>query len=212
MLTTADNPLTLLAPVDAGATPRAVLWSIASIAKRDGVSKQAVSKSVKKLAERNGLAVERNPIGHIVSVNVADYDRLRGRFGDPSKAQAPASARPQAPHPVSPAESYDEALRTKTWLEAERKRLDLEEQKGNLVRVSRVGDAVAACGEAIVHVVDRLPNIADELAVAFTRDGVHGLRLALKAHARRQRGEIAEQLASVAGGAPREEGAGGALA
>lgn len=197
MLTTATTA------VDAGRSgaPRAVMWAVSQIAARDGVSKQAVSKKVKDLVERHGLAVDRDAQGRIAAVNVAEYDHLRGRFGDPSKAQAPRAA--EAAPPAS--ESYDEALRQKTWHEAEKRRIELYELQKKLVRTDSLADALARCGEDIVRTIDRLPNAADELAAAFAREGVHGMRVALKAIAVRMRQDVAQALADIAAGSPATE-------
>ena len=190
------------APNGANTAPRAVMLSIAEIARRDGVAKPTVSIAVKRLVERHGLTVERDGQGRVARVNAVEYDHLRQRYGDPSKAQAPA-APPVAP-PVTPpaSESYDEALRQKTWHEAEKRRLELEEIKAGLVRRDRLADAMVACGEEIVRVFDRLPQAADDLAAAVAKEGAHGLRVALKGLAARMRAEAADSLARVASGAP----------
>lgn len=170
------------------------MWTVKQVADRDGVSKQAVSKKVKDLVERHGLAVERDGQGRVVALNVAEYDHLRGRYGDPSKVQAPR----QMDAPPPPSESYDEALRQKTWHEAERRRIELEEMKGRLVPVAAVENIVAESGAAIASVIDRLPSSADDLAAAVARDGSHGLRVALKKLANAMREEIAKKLDKVA--------------
>lgn len=175
-------------PVDA---PRAVMWTVRQVADRDGVSKQAVSKKVRELVEKHGLSVERDAQGRVVALNVAEYDHLRGRYGDPSKAQAPRQA--DVPQ-TAPSESYDEALRQKTWHEAERRRLEVEELKGKLVRVDEVEHAVAESGAAIARIIDRLPAAADDLAAAVAREGTHGLRVALKGLANGMRESIANEL------------------
>lgn len=184
------------------------MWPIGRIAERDGVTKQAISKQVKRLVGQHALVVERDRQGRIAAVNVAEYDHLRGRFGDPSKAQAPAPSPvailAQADLPLAPAqspaspESYDEALRQKTWIAAEKSRLELDELKGELLRAGAVDAAVLRCGEDIARIIDRLPNAADDLAVAVARDGVHGLRVTLKALARRMRTDVAAAMDTLA--------------
>jgi hypothetical protein len=195
MLTTAttgvDGPLS--------GPPRAVMWTVKAIADRDRVSKQAVSKHVQRLVASHGLAVERDGSGRISAVNVAEYDHLRGRYGDPSKAQAPRRVDP-APEAVAdgaepPAnESYDEALRVKTWHEVEKRRIELDELKGDLVRKATVVDAARRFGEVTVRVIDRLPNATDELAAAMVSEGSHGLRVALRKLAGRLRAEIVRDI------------------
>lgn len=176
------------------------MWTVGQIAARDGISKQAVSKSVRTLAERHGLTVERSAQGAISAVNVAEYDHLRGRFADPSKAQAPRQA-PERPD-LKPSETYDEALRQKTWHEAEKRRLELDEIKGALVRRDRLTDAILRVAGDIERAVDRLPGSADELANAVAKDGTHGLRVALKRLSADLRDELASALEAIAAAAP----------
>jgi DNA-binding transcriptional ArsR family regulator len=179
----------LIAPVDA--PHAAALWTIAQVADRDGISKQAVSKKVRRLADAHGLYVERDAQGRVVKLNVVQYDQLRGRLDDPAHKQAPKKADP-APAPA--ADSYDEARRTQAWLAAERERLTLDELKRNVVRVAEVREAHADAGGIIAGTLDRLPNIADDLAAAVARDGSHGARVALTKEAARLRAEIADAL------------------
>lgn len=173
--------------------PPAVLATVSEIATRDGVSKQAVSKKVKALIE-HGLAVERDARGNVARVNVAQYDFLRGRHDDPSKDQ-----RPQAPAepPARDLNSYEEALRQKTWYEATRKGLELDEQIGELVRADEIEAAATDCGAEITAIVRRLQNDADNLAAAVARDGAHGLRVALKQVENRMLDEIADALSAL---------------
>ena len=184
----------LLAPLDDAHD--AVMWTAQQIADRDKISKQAVTKQVRRLADEHGLAVERDGRGRITKLNVVQYDALRQRFGDASKVQAPKQPKAEARMPA--ADSRDEAMRRSAWIEAERARLSLDELTGKLVRVADIAAAIAACGEAIAEIIDRLPNAADDLAAAVARDGSHGLRQALAGEAHRLRVEIANKLKAVA--------------
>jgi len=180
--------------------PRAVMMSIADLAARDGVSKPAVSRRVKQLRER-GLQVELDVQGRVGSVNSVQYDELKARFADPSKAQAPAAL----PVPIPSGESYEEALRQKTWTEAERNRLKLREEQGRLVPVDRLADALAQAAEKIVRSVDLVLNDVDDLAAAVAKEGTAGLRMALKKITLRLKGEMADALSSIAADAPEHE-------
>lgn len=183
------------APVDVNAQPpRAVMMSIAAIATRDGVSKPAISRKVKQLVDKHGLVVERDGQGRVAAVNVAQYDELRGRYGDPSKAQAPAAPAAQA----KPSETYDEALRQRTWIEAERSRIRLAQEKGELVEAAALAAALGECGGEISRVVDRMLSRCDDLAAAVAKDGVHGLRVLMKKIIFEQKSEIANVLETVA--------------
>lgn len=179
----------------ANSPPRAVMMSVAEISRRDRVSKPTVSNHVKRLVERHGLTVERDPQGRVARINVAEYDHLRGVVGDPSKAQA---QRLPAPPPQPASESYDEALRQKTWHQAEQLRLQMEALKGRLVEVEQIEIAIAAITEEIARVIDRLPNLADDIAAAVAREGAHGVRVLLRGHAAKLRQEIATALSSLA--------------
>jgi DNA-binding Lrp family transcriptional regulator len=170
------------------------MLSIAEIADRDGVSRPAVSQRVKRLVELHDLQVELDERGRVGAVNVAQYDLLRERNGDPSKDQRPS----QPTEPVRVADSYDEALRQKTWYEATRKGLELDEQIGKLVRVDELAQAAADCGAEIAAIVGRIEGEADVLAAAGMRDGPHGLRVALKQIKARMLGEIAVALDNLA--------------
>jgi DNA-binding transcriptional ArsR family regulator len=179
----------------ANSPPRAVMMSVAEIARRDGVSKPTVSVHIKRLVDRHGLTVERDGQGRVARVNVAEYDHLRGVVGDPSKAQA---QRPPAPTPQPASESYDEALRQKTWHQAEQLRLQMEAFKGRLVEVEQIEVAIGAITEEIARVIDRLPNLADDIAAAVAREGAHGGRVLLRGHAAKLRQEIATALSALA--------------
>jgi hypothetical protein len=186
----------------AEAPPDAVLWTVQQIAERDQISKQAVSSRARRLMAESGLYVETDSRGRITRLNVVQYDSLRQRFGDAAKAKAP---KPKAAAPMPAADSRDEAMRRQAWIEAERARLSLDELTGKLVRVAAVADAVATCGDKIAEILDRLPNVADDLAAAVARDGSHGLRQALGGEAHRLRAEIANALRAVTGTAPAEQ-------
>ncbi|WP_069307559.1 hypothetical protein [Methylobrevis pamukkalensis] len=181
--------------------PRAVMWTIAQIVARgqDG-SQPNVSKMVGRLVEKHGLEVERGPNGKIRAVNIAHYDQLRGRYGDPSKRQV-QEREPQRPA----AESYDEALRVRAWIDAENKKIDLALRKGLLTPTAQVRAGTEEAFGVIAALIDRLPNSADDLAAATAREGVHGLRVMLKKIASRMRADVATALQSVFEAAPESD-------
>lgn len=171
------------------------MMSVGDIARRDGVKPPGVSRRVKQL-RANGLQVELDAQGKVKLVNAVQYDELRARFADPSKAQAPAQQPTDLPEPRS--ETYDEARRQLTWIEAERAKLKLEAEQKLYVRVEDLEAALADAGETIVEIADRLQQSADELAAAVARDGVSGLRAGLKKLAADFKTDIADALAAVA--------------
>jgi len=88
---------------------------------------------------------------------------------------------------------------------AERERIALAEDKGELLRATGVADALVSAGADIANILDRGVNATDDLAAAVARDGAHGLRVGLKKLFSRMRGDIAETLAKVAGEEPTGE-------
>ena len=154
--------------------PRAVMLSVKEIAERDGVSAPTISDKVKRLVEKHGLTVERDHLGRVRAVNVAEFDHLLGRYSDPSKAQAPKR---ETPHD---SESYDEAIRRKTWHEAERKRIELEQLRGNLIATQDVIYGYERAAAAMTEAIDRVDEFADDFAAAVGKDGVRGAELTLK--------------------------------
>ena len=191
MLTDDASPVD--GPPPAG-LPLALMMTISEIAERDGISKQAVSKRVAALVEEHALVVDRDGQGRVTKVDVAQYDHLRAKHGDPSKDQRPEH-RPAEP---AASDSYDETLRQKTWYYARAKGLALDEQIGSLVRVDELEGAADACGEAITLIVRSLQNETDALAATVARDGAQGLRFALKNIETRLLNEISAALAALA--------------
>lgn len=187
-----------------------VMWPISRIAERDGVSKPNVSQIVKRLCERQGLTVTRDHLGRVSLVNVVEYDALRERYGDPSKAQAPArseegeggEATPARVSPLAPKNSYEEAVRVRAWHEVEKRRLEVGELRGKLIRADRYTAAVGRCSDELVRVIDMLPQEADAIAAELNLDEVHRLRLALKSLARRLRERCADAFDTLAAEAP----------
>jgi biotin operon repressor len=185
--------------------PKNGFQTISQLAEREGISKQAVSKKVKELVGL-GLSVEVDGQGRVVAVDVADYDRLRAKTGNPSKAQAPGHKLGASKGGSKPkSDSYQEALRSKTWAQAEHLKLNLLERKRELVRVPALVEALGRCAAAIVTIVDRLPNSADEGAAAVAREGAHGLRIELKKQAARMRRDIADAIDAIAALAPEDD-------
>jgi hypothetical protein len=151
------------------------MWTIFQVAERDGVSKPTVSIRVKRFVEQHDLTVERDSQGRVARLNVAEYDALRGRYDDPSKAQAPQK-QTQAPNN----ESYDEALRQKTWIETESRRIALDTLKGRLIETASVVEGYDRTVGIVLDVIARIEDHADDLAAVVTKEGARGLAPALK--------------------------------
>jgi hypothetical protein len=170
------------------------LISAAEYARHAGISKAAVSKQI-----TSGRIPVYGATGEKVSpgdpgrkfINAAEADLARSQ----TRARITLDAVEQ---PIQSAEPFKSTLtQAKREAEAHRAdllRLDLEERRGKLMRVSKVEDALATIGQKIVRIIDQLPMDADDLATAVARGGVPALRLAMKEIARRMRTGIADSL------------------
>jgi hypothetical protein len=187
------------------------MWSVAEIAARDNVSKAAVSKAVKKLTEgRPDTPIHRGNQGQVLAVSLAHYDEFRQRFVNPAKAtapirsgdEAPAEARSGTTKTVRIEDSFDEARRQTEWLKVGREKIRHQEECGKLIRKDITEQAVAMIGAELQSIIRRLPNRADELALAVSKEGVHGVRVLLRQIAFEIGNKMADKLEEIAASAP----------
>lgn len=178
------------------ASEETIMATPAEIAARDGVTKQAVTKLVRRLVEEHDLPVERDGRERIMRFSLAHYDHYRGEFASSEKI---AAARRDAPpaQPGSSSTSRDEALRQEAWLKVGRQKLLRQEEIGQLIRADRTREALTVCGREIQSSIARLQNKADDMAMAVSREGVHGLRVLLRTIAFDLNTEIANRLAGI---------------
>lgn len=186
--------------------PSLIMWSAVEIAARDGVTKQAVSKQIQRLLEaKPETPVEIDSRGRVIRVSLAHYDEFRQRFVNPAKAAAPLrplEEQTQTPAALPPSESFEEARRQAEWLKLGRERIRHQEEIGQLVRKDMVAEAVRIAGAEIKTVLGRLQNRADDLALAVSREGVHGARVMLRKIAIDLGNEVSDKLAAIAETAP----------
>ena len=187
-----------------------IMWSISEIAARDSVSKMAISKQVKKLiAAKPETPVERDGLGRVMKISLAHYDEHRARHVNPAKASAPlrttdepiAAERGKGAIVPQP-ESFEEARRQSEWLKVGRERIRHQEAIGALVRTDRTEEALRQAGRDIQAMMRRLQNRADDVALAVSKEGVHGARVALRRIADEVGNDIADRLAAIASEAP----------
>lgn len=207
-----DTPVASVAAEGGGG-----LWlSISDLAKHKGLSKQALAERVARFVTAGKVTTRPGP-GRAKLVNVAEFDRAAGEIGDLAREQGAATRRgatlapPPAPtvrqsDPDAPVYTVEQA-RSMAY-KAELLRLELQEKEGKIVSVEAVRAAASRAGEEIVRILERLPQAADDLAVALTKEGAHGVRLALKRVGLAMRTDIAAALAEATTeslrGAPRE--------
>lgn len=189
-----------------------VMWSVAQIAARDGVSKAAVSKTVKKMIEaRPQTPVERGGQGQVTGISLAHYDDYRQRHVNPAKAMAPIRhlddgapdvTIPGASRPFRDEESFDEARRQSEWLKVGREKIRHQEESGQLIRKDKTVQGVAVIGSELQAIIKRLPNRADDVALAVSKEGVHGARVLLRQIAFDIGNLVADKLEEIAEAAP----------
>ncbi|MBB4236665.1 hypothetical protein [Rhizobium esperanzae] len=91
---------------------------------------------------------------------------------------------------VDPSESFNEARRQNEWLKLERERLIQQVESGRLIDKAKIeGMAKSMCREIQAR-INRLPNLADSLALAVSREGTFGARHCLSEHTEKLSAEI----------------------
>ncbi len=189
-----------------------VMWSVSQIAERDQVSRQAISKTVQKLVgARPETPVERDANGRVLRISLAHYDEYRQRHVNPAKATAPLRASDASSDARSSGdlgrlprdeESFDEARRQAEWLKVGREKIRHQEEASQLIRRDKTEQAISAIGGQIQAILRRLPNRADELALAVSKEGAHGVRVLLRQIAFEIGNQIADKIEEVAEASP----------
>ena len=162
--------------------------SIADLARLKGISKQAVSKRVKRLADEK--LIEVRPHGRELHVNLAQFDKAVGETTDPAQALRNGAPEPEPETPVDPSYSKSKALRES--YQAENARLDLEERRGNLTLVIEVERREMAIYRRLRDRLLGLPaKVADNLARA---PDARGIRMMLDEEIRKLLDDMAREL------------------
>lgn len=173
------------------------MWSAEQIATRDGVTKQAVSKTVQAiLAAMKNVPVERDGRGRVLRISLAHYDHHRERFMNPAKMATPPAEK------TSQGDSFEEAKRQSEWMKVGREKIRLEEDVSSLIRADKTNEAVHSAKHEIGLIIDRLPIRAEQLAAIVAKEGVHGVRVALRTIAHDICNEIADRLEALSADAP----------
>jgi hypothetical protein len=168
-----------------------IMWTAAQIAERDGVSKQAVSKSIKSIIATNpDVPAEHDARGRITKISLPHYDHHRERFMNPAKMAKPVPKEAEL-------DSFEEARRQIEWIKVQREKIRIDEEVSNLIRADKHNEAIRLVEREIRLVVDRFPNKAEELAAAVSKEGVHGVRVSLRQIAFEMSNEIADRLEQI---------------
>lgn len=182
-------------PAVNGAPPPGVMMRVGEIAARDDVSAPAVSQKVKRLIASHGLQVETDGRGRVMAVNVAHYDQLTQKYGDPSKAQAAATK------PLSNG-SLDDARTRQAYYSSELDRLKLAQHIGSVILVADLEYGLEEAGDQIARAIDGLAGATDELAAAHEQGGQQALRIKLKELVHQAREQAADALDKMVAAAP----------
>jgi DNA-binding Lrp family transcriptional regulator len=181
--------------VDAPSAAPGGLWlSISALAEARGVSKQVVSKNLKRWAAA-GAQVSMRRQGKALLVNVAEYDRAHGELTDLAREQGAQTKRALTEPAAGEDPVFAREQARKAAYDADLAMIKRDEQLGRLVPVAELERAAIACGEAAVRTIDQIVNRAEELAEAVAKSGVGGARTALKEIARDLRRRLADEFA-----------------
>jgi hypothetical protein len=171
--------------------------TMSALAAQRGVSKQAISKNLKRWADL-GTPVSTRGEGRKVMVNVAEYDARKGEIGDLGR-ELGEQTKKIADVGSDPVYAREQA-RAKAY-EADLKLIERDKQLGRLIEVESLRCATTACGEGLVRVIEQIVTRAEEVAAAVSKDGVLGARGALKTIARDLRAQAAKEFAKLLAGA-----------
>jgi hypothetical protein len=195
----------------------AALWlSISELARRKGVSQQAVSDRISRLGDKITLRPGR---GRERLVNVAQFDQVTGDNSFLPQATAAATVRMLDQEPLAPAlpavpggKTISEVQREKLLCDTGLTALKYAEARGEVVPLAGehgLEQATREIGDAFRQAVGRLHMRAPELAASAARDGVAGVRALLKVAERDILGSLATALAALGDKGKAIEQAGG---
>lgn len=202
-----------MAAVETGAADVGVWLTIAELARRKGVSKQAATKRVNRLVEEGRLNVRAE--GRNRLVELATYDRLVGQVGDAFKEQAAATVREtraeKSPRQPTLEEVTQPGLRDaqteRAKYEARLKALDFAERTGQVVPLKGehgIEGALIKVSDQVVRHLGQPMQWVDEIMEA-SRKGEPQLRRLLRSKVAELRRAIAEDLLKISGEAAQAE-------
>lgn len=196
-----------MALVETTATGGGVWLTIAELARRKGISKQAAAKRVDKL-ERDGLISTRRN-GRNREIELATYDRVVGQVGDAAKEQAAETRRELTGQGASEGNGSGlrDAQTERAKYDAQLKALDLAERQGQLIAVRGEHGLEAALlkvTEMLIRDLNAPMNWVGEIADA-AREGEPAIRRLMRKKVRELRQTVADHLAELGGEAAEAE-------
>ena len=167
-------------------------------ARHRGVSKQAIGKMV----AAGKIPTMPGPHGRrLIDPAAADFalgeSRERIDVGRPDPAtlpQAPGAIVAEAPAQTSSSSGLTAAKAVTEGYRSKIAQLEYEERVGRLLPLDDVQGAMERCAEIMLRGIDQIPTKADDIATAFSRGGVAGVRDALKVMARELKATLSENM------------------
>ena len=184
-----------------------LMWTPGEVAERDGTSTQRVTSWVRRFAAAGQLEIQRDNKGRIAKFNIAQFDQLYERCWDLTRIRRGNKARVDKLADAAGSDteyaavhdgSLTEARRRVTWLDVERRRLDLAQRKGELLTTESVVAATNEAGAVVVESIDGLDRNAEGLNEAAQRDGENGVRTLLRKIAHDLRTKLADTFDTMA--------------
>ena len=185
----------------------AALWlSISELARRKGVSQQAISDRINRLGDKITLRPGR---GRQRLVNVAQFDQLTGDNSFLPQTAAAATVRMLADEPLAPAlpaaaggggKTISEVQREKLLYDTGLVALKYAEARGEVLPIGGdhgIEQATREIGDAFRQAVGRLHMLAAEAVAVAAKDGVVGMRALLKSAERDILRSLATALAAI---------------
>lgn len=193
--------------------PEGIWLSITEIARRKGVSKQALSKRVKSLEADGKVTVRRQ--GQSVLVDLVEYDRAVGDFGDASREAAAETVRAARRDQGDRSDPSSRGLRDvqleRARYETRMRALDYAERTGQLVPLRGPGgveDAMVEASAEIIRSLDITMKHFDRIREA-AKDGEPAARKVIKEIIHEQRMAIGKAMQAMAERGRAVEEAGG---
>ena len=173
--------------------------TVADLARRIGVSRQIVHRQVKALEADGRLRVDR--VGRKLMVDPAAFEAARSLVKDPAraaqtKAKPAVDTTPPANSPEVADKSYQDLRRERERYDMQLKRLQYQRERGEVVPIKDVEQALIDCGHRIVGQFELAMQWSEELTAAAKKGGVAAVRTLLRAKVAIQRESVTRELAA----------------
>lgn len=159
-----------------------------------GLDKAGVSRKIARLEAQGLIETQPRSPGKPVQVNVAAFLAATEQSADAIRTANGVKAK--AADTADPRLSREQTRRVA--IQADLAQIELDRQRGVLVPVEEVREAMARAAGELVRVLEMLPGRATEIAAAIARDGEPAVRAALKDFVRNARERLAAAMTLLA--------------